>query len=56
MAEGSDGTLFVVDCAGPHCNCADKATLHLAELGVPVKVMIGGVTGWVDEGVSVVRA
>jgi rhodanese-related sulfurtransferase len=50
MAEWSAGTLFVVYCAGPHCNGADKAALHLAELGLPVKVMIGGVTGWVDEG------
>ncbi|PIK69749.1 rhodanese-like domain-containing protein [Methylobacterium frigidaeris] len=50
MAEWPIGTLFVVYCAGPHCNGADKAALHLAELGLPVKVMIGGVTGWVDEG------
>ncbi|OAS20006.1 rhodanese-like domain-containing protein [Methylobacterium platani] len=50
MAEWPAGTLFVVYCAGPHCNGADKAALHLAELGLPVKVMIGGVTGWVDEG------
>ncbi|MGX7705486.1 rhodanese-like domain-containing protein [Methylobacterium sp. Gmos1] len=49
MAEWPAGTLFVVYCAGPHCNGADKAALHLAELGLPVKVMIGGVTGWVDE-------
>lgn len=50
MAEWPAGTLFVVYCAGPHCNGTDKAALHLAELGLPVKVMIGGVTGWVDEG------
>ncbi len=43
-------TLFVVYCAGPHCNGADKAALRLARLGRPVKKMIGGVTGWVDEG------
>ena len=43
-------TLFVVYCAGPHCNGADKAALKLARLGRPVKVMIGGVTGWADEG------
>ena len=42
--------LFVVYCAGPHCNGADKAALRLAKLGRPVKVMIGGVTGWADEG------
>lgn len=43
-------TLFVVYCAGPHCNGADKAALKLSRLGRPVKVMIGGVTGWADEG------
>ena len=43
-------TLFVVYCAGPHCNGADKAGGHLAKLGQPVKKMIGGVTGWIDEG------
>jgi rhodanese-related sulfurtransferase len=43
-------TLFVVYCAGPHCNGADKAALRLGELGRRVKVMIGGVMGWVDEG------
>jgi rhodanese-related sulfurtransferase len=44
------GTLFVVYCAGPHCNGADRAALRLAGLGRPVKLMIGGVTGWLDEG------
>lgn len=43
-------TLFVVYCAGPHCNGADQAALKLARLGRQVKVMIGGVTGWADEG------
>jgi len=45
-----DDTLFVVYCAGPHCNGADKAAVHLAKLGRPVKKMIGGVTGWLNEG------
>jgi rhodanese-related sulfurtransferase len=45
-------TVFVVYCAGPHCNGADKAALRLAELGRPVKIMIGGMTGWADEGFS----
>ena len=44
----SPGT--VVYCAGPHCNGANKAALRLARLGLPVKMMIGGVTGWIDEG------
>jgi rhodanese-related sulfurtransferase len=43
-------TLFVVYCAGPHCNGADRAGLKLARLGRPVKLMIGGMTGWADEG------
>lgn len=43
-------TLFVVYCAGPHCNGADKAAVRLATLGRPVKKMIGGVTGWLDQG------
>ena len=49
----STDTLFVVYCAGPHCNGANKAALRLARLGRPVKEMIGGVTGWVDEGFTV---
>ncbi len=50
MAEWPEGTLFVVYCAGPHCNGTDKAALRLALLNRPVKVMIGGITGWADEG------
>lgn len=42
--------LFVVYCAGPHCNGADRAAIRLARLGRPVKKMIGGITGWLDEG------
>jgi rhodanese-related sulfurtransferase len=43
-------TLFVVYCAGPHCNGTEKGAIKLAELGRPVKKMIGGITGWIDEG------
>ncbi|NTX27916.1 rhodanese-like domain-containing protein [Burkholderia pyrrocinia] len=43
-------TLFVVYCAGPHCNGAARAAIELARLGRAVKLMIGGVTGWLDEG------
>lgn len=43
-------TLFVVCCAGPHCNGADKAAIRLARMGRPVKKMLGGVCGWLDEG------
>ena len=53
-AEGLAGygksTLFVVYCAGPHCNGANKAAVKLAALEYSVKEMIGGVTGWLDEG------
>jgi len=49
------GTLFVVYCAGPHCNGADRAALRLAGLGRPVKVTIGGITGWADEGYAFAR-
>ncbi|HEY4801867.1 MAG TPA: rhodanese-like domain-containing protein [Paraburkholderia sp.] len=44
------GTLFVTYCAGPHCNGATRGAIRLAQIGRPVKVMIGGVTGWLDEG------
>ena len=47
-------TLFVVYCAGPHCNGTEKAAIRLARLGRPVKKMIGGITGWLDEGFSLV--
>jgi rhodanese-related sulfurtransferase len=47
--------LFVVYCAGPHCNGADKAAVALARLGRPVKKMIGGITGWNDEGFELSR-
>lgn len=43
-------TLFVTYCAGPHCNGAARAALRLARLGYPVKLMAGGMTGWLDEG------
>jgi rhodanese-related sulfurtransferase len=52
MSEWPADTLFVVYCAGPHCNGADKAALRLARLGLSAKVMIGGMTGWADEGFS----
>ncbi|MEM7139507.1 MAG: rhodanese-like domain-containing protein [Actinomycetota bacterium] len=49
-------TLFVVYCSGPHCNAADKAAAKLARLGRPVKKMIGGKIGWLDEGFSLVSS
>ncbi|WP_299981962.1 rhodanese-like domain-containing protein [uncultured Pseudoteredinibacter sp.] len=48
--------LIVVYCAGPHCNATEKAAIRLAKLGRPVKKMIGGVCGWLDEGFSLVNS
>jgi rhodanese-related sulfurtransferase len=56
MAGYAADTLFVVYCAGPHCNGAHRAALQLAQLGRPVKMMIGGITGWLDEGFELVDA
>jgi len=50
LAQYPIDTLFVTYCAGPHCNGAARGASRLAELGRPVKVMTGGVTGWLDEG------
>jgi rhodanese-related sulfurtransferase len=47
--------LLVVYCAGPHCNGANRAALRIAALGRPVKEMIGGITGWRDEGFELAR-
>ncbi|MBB6252832.1 rhodanese-like domain-containing protein [Nitrospirillum iridis] len=55
LAEYPADTLFVVYCAGPHCNGSTKAALKLARLGRPVKEMIGGLTGWIDEGLGLAR-
>jgi rhodanese-related sulfurtransferase len=48
-------TVFVVYCAGPHCNGAHRGAIRLARLGRSVKLMIGGVTGWIDEGFALER-
>lgn len=50
LAQWPADTLFVAYCAGPHCNGAARAALRLAQLGRPVKIMTGGITGWIDEG------
>ena len=50
LADYPQDTLFVVYCAGPHCNATEKAAIRLAKADRPVKKMIGGVTGWIDEG------
>ncbi len=56
MADYTADTVFVVYCAGPHCNGAHKGAIRLAKLGRPVKLMIGGVTGWLDEGFTLAKA
>ena len=50
LAEFPMDTVFVVYCAGPHCNGAHRGAIRLATLNRPVKMMIGGITGWLDEG------
>jgi rhodanese-related sulfurtransferase len=55
LAQWPEDTIFVTYCAGPHCNGAARGALRLAELGRAVKIMAGGVTGWLDEGFEVVR-
>ena len=56
LADFARPTLFVVYCAGPHCNGADRAAVRLARLERPVKLMIGGITGWRDEGFELTRS
>jgi rhodanese-related sulfurtransferase len=48
-------TLFVAYCSGPHCNGAARAAAKLARLGLAVKIMAGGITGWRDEGFELTR-
>ena len=55
MAEWPTDTLFVTYCAGPHCNGAARGAAKLARLGRPVKIMAGGITGWIDEGFELAR-
>jgi rhodanese-related sulfurtransferase len=50
MSEYLRSTLFVTYCAGPHCNGAARAAVRLARLGFAVKLMAGGITGWVEDG------
>jgi rhodanese-related sulfurtransferase len=55
MADWPEDTLFVTYCAGPHCNGAARGAVRLARLGRPVKIMTGGITGWIDEGFELDR-
>lgn len=56
MALWPQGTVFVTYCAGPHCNGAARGALRLAELDRLVKIMAGGITGWLDEGFALAVA
>ena len=56
LSEYPMDTLFIVYCAGPHCNGTEKGAIKLAELNRQVKKMIGGITGWLDEGFELVSA
>jgi rhodanese-related sulfurtransferase len=56
LARYAADTVFVVYCAGPHCNGGHKGAIRLAQLGRPVKLMIGGITGWRDEGFELVES
>lgn len=55
VIEYPKATLFVTYCAGPHCNGAARAAARLGRLGYPVKLMAGGMTGWLDEGFELAR-
>jgi rhodanese-related sulfurtransferase len=56
LAQYAPDTVFVVYCAGPHCNGGHKGAIRLARLGRPVKLMIGGITGWLDEGFELAKS
>jgi rhodanese-related sulfurtransferase len=45
--------LHVTYCWGPACNAATKAAANLASLGIPVKVLVGGLAAWRAEGFTV---
>jgi rhodanese-related sulfurtransferase len=55
MADWPQETIFVTYCAGPHCNGASRGALRLANLDRPVKIMAGGLTGWIDEGFELAK-
>jgi rhodanese-related sulfurtransferase len=56
LHEFAGDALFVTYCAGPHCNGASRGAARLARLGRPAKIMIGGITGWLDEGFALETA
>jgi rhodanese-related sulfurtransferase len=56
LSDYPKSTLFVTYCSGPHCNGAARAAARLARLRFKVKLMAGGVTGWMDEGFELQRS
>ncbi len=54
LAQYDDDTVFVVYCAGPAATAPIRPP-SCSRLGRPVKKMIGGVTGWLDEGFDLAR-
>ncbi|CRK62083.1 Rhodanese-related sulfurtransferase [Alloactinosynnema sp. L-07] len=50
------GTRVVTYCWGPGCNGATRAALAFAELGYPVREMLGGFEYWAREGFAVETA
>jgi rhodanese-related sulfurtransferase len=50
------GTPVVTYCWGPGCNGATRAALAFAQLGYPVREMLGGYEYWVREGFPVQTA
>ncbi|MDX6250082.1 MAG: hypothetical protein QOF10_3442 [Kribbellaceae bacterium] len=50
------GSAVVTYCWGPGCNGGTRAALEFAELGYPVKEMIGGFEYWTREGLPVETA
>lgn len=55
MSQFSKDSLFVVYCAGPYCNAAQRGAARLAQLGYRVKEMIGGISGWLEQGYRLER-
>ncbi|KAB8167023.1 rhodanese-like domain-containing protein [Streptomyces sp. 3MP-14] len=47
------GTVVITYCWGPGCDGATRAALAFAQLGYPVKEMIGGIEYWTREGLPV---
>jgi rhodanese-related sulfurtransferase len=49
------GKTVVAYCTSVHCNASAKGALRLAQLGVRVKEMTGGIRGWEAEGYAIER-